>query len=317
MTGTGLTQRIVRPERVPVRTVWPYEGADFTPWLGANLEFLDDIGLGRLSLLGIEATLPGLNRSLDILAETIDGRRVAIENQYSVVDHDHLTRGLAYAVGHKASALVVVAEQHLPEFVAVADYLNGCQEALADETGIGVFLVELTVERVNESYIPRFAVRSRPNAWRAAVAAAEGGRFGSAEDFLAACDDRVRPAAERIVAQWQERRGAIRTNKTSISLAFRNSSKAASGVTWVFVLYTNGQLTLNRGYLVDGALVADVDALDAQIRADFPGGRWGQNSYYISMSAPPDAEAIDSFHGWLSGYVDQPPREAPESVGLS
>lgn len=50
-----------------------------------------------------------------ILAETADGRRVAIENQYTTVDHDHLTRGLAYAVGHDARALVVIAEEHRPE----------------------------------------------------------------------------------------------------------------------------------------------------------------------------------------------------------
>lgn len=79
--GSGQA-RIVRPERVPARGVWPSEAADFTPWLGGNLGFLDDLGLGQLSLLRVEAQLPGLGRSLDILAETADGRRVAIENQY-------------------------------------------------------------------------------------------------------------------------------------------------------------------------------------------------------------------------------------------
>jgi hypothetical protein len=82
------------------------------------------------SLRQIEAQLPGLGRSLDILAERADGHRVAIENQYSAVDHDHLTRGLTYAVGHDAQALVIVAEEHRPEFVAVADYLNRCQRKL-------------------------------------------------------------------------------------------------------------------------------------------------------------------------------------------
>lgn len=56
----------------------------------------------------------------------MDGRRVAIENKYQAVDNDHLTRGLAYAVGHKARALVVIAEEHRPE-LAAAEYLNRCQ----------------------------------------------------------------------------------------------------------------------------------------------------------------------------------------------
>jgi len=42
--------RIVRPERVPVRTVRPSEAADFTPWLGGNLDFLDNLGLGPFAL---------------------------------------------------------------------------------------------------------------------------------------------------------------------------------------------------------------------------------------------------------------------------
>ena len=75
--------RIVRPQRVPARVVWLSEAADFTPWLSENLDFLSDLGLGQLSLVQVEARLPGHGRSLDILAETSDGRRVAIENQYS------------------------------------------------------------------------------------------------------------------------------------------------------------------------------------------------------------------------------------------
>jgi len=70
-----------------------------------------------------------------LLAETGDGRLVAIENQYKTADHDHLTRGLAYAVASECAALVLIAEDHRDEFVSVADYLN--QLALAgDRTGI-------------------------------------------------------------------------------------------------------------------------------------------------------------------------------------
>jgi len=46
--GAGVS-RIVRPERVPVRTVCSSDAVDFTPWLGSNLDFLDELGLGQLS----------------------------------------------------------------------------------------------------------------------------------------------------------------------------------------------------------------------------------------------------------------------------
>jgi hypothetical protein len=291
-----------------VRAVWPLEPTHFTPWLGEHLEFLDDLGLGELSLVKIEAMLPGLGRSLDILAETTDGRRVAVENQYDRVDHDHLTRGLAYAVGHEARALIVIAEEHRPEFIAVADYLNRCQESLGDEHGIAVFLVALSAERVDDAYIPRFTVLSRPNAWRAAVAAAESGRFATTEDFLAACDETTRLPADRVLREWCEHPGSsVRFSKTGVSLDVRNPTKAGGGVTSVFVLSTNGQITLNRGYLVDGALIRDpfTADLDAQIHAVFPNSRWGKASYYVTVGGPPDPTSVRTFHIWLDAQIEE------------
>jgi hypothetical protein len=301
--------RIVRPQRVPARGVWLSEAADFTPWLSENLDFLGDLGLGQLSLVQVEARLPGLGRSLDILAETSDGRRVAIENQYSAVDHDHLTRGLAYAVGHEARALIVVAEEHRPEFVAVADYLNRGQEALGDEHGIAVFLVQLQVERIDNAYIPRFAVLSQPNAWRAAVAASESGRLAGADDFVTACDEGIRPLAGQILDDWEELPGSsMRFGKATVSLNLRNPFKGDSGSTSVLVLYTSGQLTLNRGYLIDGGMAPEEsrDDLDEQIRMLFPSSRWGEKSYYVTTPPPPDPAAVQAFAHSLQHQFTNP-----------
>jgi hypothetical protein len=298
--------RIVRPERVPVRTVWPSESANFTPWLGANLGFLDELGLGQLTLIHTEAQLPGIWRSLDVLAETADGRRVAIENQYSTVDHDHLTRGLAYAVGHEARALIVIAEEHRPEFVAVADYLNRCQEALGDAHGIAIFLVALSVERIDNAYVPRFTVLSRPNAWRAAVAASESRPFAGTEEFLHACEEPIRKPVQQIVQAWREHPGySIRFSKTGVSLDVRNPFKTSGAVTSVFVLYTNGQLTLNRGYLVEGKMAPDetVGRLDERVRQLFPAGRWGKGSYYVTIPPPLDPDAVQTFRQWLDDHL--------------
>lgn len=302
-------RRIVRPERVSARTVWPREAMDFTPWLGDNLEFLDELGLGQLVLVEVEAQLPGLGRSLDILAETADGRRVAIENQYSAVDHDHMTRGLAYAVGHDARALVVIAEEHRPEFVAVADYLNRCQEAAGDEHGIAVFLVSLSVEQIRDVYVPRFTVLSQPNAWRAAVAASESGRLAGAEDFIAACDESIRAAVGQILQDWQELEGSsMRFGKASVSLNLRNPFKASGGSTSVFVLYTNGQLTLNRGYLIDGGMAPEpvLAVLDDQIRMLYPSARWGEKGYYITIQPPPEPTPVRDFAHALQQQLSSP-----------
>jgi hypothetical protein len=293
--------RIIRPERVSARVVWPNEAMDFTPWLAGHLDFLDDLGMGRLDVLGVEVQLPSLGRSLDILAQTADGHRVAIENQYHGLDHDHLTRGLAYAVGHEARALVVIAEEHRPEFVAVADYLNRCQEELGEE-GIAVFLVEMAVERVDDAVVPRFSAVSRPNAWRAAVAVAGSGRLAGDEEFVAACEQTLQPPAGQILRHWRTLTGAsVRYGKESVSLNLFNPRKSGDRTTSVFVLYTTGQLTVNRGYLIDSGLVPQVplELLDEQLHQHFPAARWGEKSYYLAAPPPPDPDAIAALGAWV------------------
>ena len=84
--------------KVDIREVWPGEARDFTPWMADNLDVIgDQLGIAELTLDSIEVPIPG-GRALDVLAIDSDGERWAIENQYGVGDHDHLTRGLAYAV---------------------------------------------------------------------------------------------------------------------------------------------------------------------------------------------------------------------------
>jgi len=105
-------------------------------------------------------------RSLDILASLPDGTRVAIENQYGEGDHDHLTRGLAYAVNLDCPILIVVAENHKPEFRAVADYLNRIAEN--DDDAIAVFLVRFgLLEAADGSRFPQIEIQAEPNEFRA------------------------------------------------------------------------------------------------------------------------------------------------------
>ena len=171
----------IKPEELHIRDAWKREDKDFTPWLSTNLDFLNELGLGELSLIKTEVSVPGISRRLDILAETSDGKRIAIENQFNSLDHDHMTRGLAYAVGLNTKALVIIAEDHRPEFRAVAEYLNNSAEVL-NEDGVHIFLVSVKVERVGDFVIPRFEIVEEPNSWKMEISDSDIGRELSDSD---------------------------------------------------------------------------------------------------------------------------------------
>lgn len=170
-----MTAKIEFLESVDIRTVWSKEDKNFTPWIAdpsVMEKLFDQCGIeydGELKIK-TEQTLPGYKRKLDVLVESTSGDCFAIENQFNEADHDHLTRALAYAVGLEAKALIVIAESHRPEFVAVADYLNAAALAY-QEKGIPVFLVAIEVFAATSggSYYPRFEIVARPDEWKAAV----------------------------------------------------------------------------------------------------------------------------------------------------
>ncbi len=291
--------RIVRPQPVAVRTVWPGEATHFTPWLSKNLDWLESLGLGPLELIGTEVALPTVGRALDILARTQDGRLVAIENQYLKVDHDHLTRGMAYAVGHQAQALIIIAEDHSAEFVAIADYLNKAYEGLGGDDGIAVFLVRLTVQQIGEAYVPQFVTVSRPNTWLVAVQAQAAGSTASIESFLDSCSSTFRDRAEQIVSAWNARSGGsihVNPKSSSISLDFPYRPGRPAGS--VYVLYSNGLLVVNRGYYIELGSLDDrhVEALDAALALHFP--ELSQKPYYPSI-ADADPVSVAAFADWL------------------
>ena len=96
--------------RVVLRTVWPDEAQDFTPWLAKNLHRLGEKIGEELTIERTEAP-SWERRRLDILAKTGDGAKVAIENQYGESDDDHFTRLIEYAANHDAREIVWVAEK--------------------------------------------------------------------------------------------------------------------------------------------------------------------------------------------------------------
>jgi len=284
--------RIARPEVANVRAVWPDEAADFTPWLAANLEWLEDLGLGPLSLVETEVTLPDTWRSLDLLVETADGRRIAIENQYGEADHDHLTRGLAYAVGLDAKALVVIAEGHRQEFRAVADYLNRAHEHMEAGDGIAVLLVELTVEQIGDTYIPRFTTCSEPNEWRARSLGVADAPTTTVEKFLAATVAEAVDAHRDLIDAWaaSPRCSVVPQTKT-ISLRLARVGQSARPRA-LFTLEPDGRVYINAGLLHELHSYADEDELSQVIRGRVPGATETGQGVWWRVTGASQAELL-------------------------
>jgi hypothetical protein len=159
------TIEIVGTRAVAVAGVSPDEEDDFTPWLAGHLEHLNHLGMGQLTCKGVEFRVQG--KSLDILAELDDGRVVAIENQYGKANDNHLKRGLEYALGTNAVALILIAQQFTHSFIS--ESLPRLRNVLRADS-ISVFLVTLTVEVLEGKdvlyRIPRFdVIEPRPIDW--------------------------------------------------------------------------------------------------------------------------------------------------------
>jgi hypothetical protein len=153
---------------VDLKSVWPTEPRDFTPWLARpeNLSQLSDaIGLGidGLEFEKLEENVGDF--FADIIArDTLggEGGRVLIENQFGRTDHDHLGKILTYASGlQDVRTIIWIAETFREEHRAALDWLNR-----QTKTGIAFFAIEIELWRIGESLpAPRFSVVVRPNDW--------------------------------------------------------------------------------------------------------------------------------------------------------
>jgi len=150
-------------QHVGVRSMWPDEAYDFTPWLAAHLELLGaELGL---ALEAVRQEAPVGPYFLDILASTPgeDGDvLVAIENQLEWTDLHHLGQLLAYATGRDARVAVWVA----PEFRRqLAEALHRLNEWTRD--GIDFYGVRVEVVRKDGSQElePRFRKVVWPGGW--------------------------------------------------------------------------------------------------------------------------------------------------------
>lgn len=308
---------VVRATRVGIKEAWPGEASHFTPWLAEHLDWLaEDLDLGSLSLEATEVSVPG-GRSLDILAVDASGRAVAIENQYGVVDHDHLTRGLAYAVGLQAdrpvAALIVIAEAHRDEFVAVADYLNDCAVARTDGQGIRVFLVSVELDRVGAGPSSvRFTARAQPNDWPGEVRSQPPEPLAGDDAFVDELDAPSAACARRIIEAWRSR-DDTQVGFTSRALALYGRNPRARNQrchVGSLDLGRGGQLWLNPGRLRDSGAFSDAELEEfARLSSEHlppTTTRGGKGHYFVYRLADLDPDSTMALLDWVLEVLARP-----------
>lgn len=145
-----------------LRTVWPHEALDFTPWLSQddNIALLSDaVGLD-ITVDETESSVGDF--SVDIFAsETGTGRKIIIENQLEDTNHDHLGKLITYASGKSADMIIWIVKRAREEHKAAIEWLNN-----HTDEGIGFFLCEIKLYRIGTSDpAVKFVVIERPNDW--------------------------------------------------------------------------------------------------------------------------------------------------------
>lgn len=220
---------------------WQAEAAAFTPLLAEQIGQLGAaIGLNFASIGESEVPTAG-GRRIDIVAEGEDGSEFVIENQYGRTNHDHMTRGLAYAVARRARGLVIVAEEHRDEFRAVAAYLNELAE-LDPERGISVWLVEAKAVRIGDSpWAPLFTAVVEPNSFTATVEQIKQTEAVTYPEFLAQFNsDESRHVVQELVARWE--RSGYRHRLGPGHVVLMAPGPSANGLRTVVAIYSDGRV---------------------------------------------------------------------------
>lgn len=145
-----------------LRTIWPHEALDFTPWLAQD----DNIAL-LADAVGLDITVDETESSVgdfnvDIFAsETGTERRIIIENQLEDTNHDHLGKLITYASGKSEDVIIWVVKHAREEHKAAIEWLNN-----HTDNKIGFFLCEIKLYRIeNSDPAVKFEVIEKPNDW--------------------------------------------------------------------------------------------------------------------------------------------------------
>ncbi len=168
-------------KEVNLRTVWPHEADDFTPWLSENLDRLSEVIGIPLELEGTEVSVPPF--SADIVARNPgDNSLVVIENQLEPADHTHLGQILTYLAGLQAQAVVWTARDFSDAHLAAVRWLN---DHTSDD--VSFFAIRVKVLRIgDDASSPRslvFDVLEKPSEWERRIRTVESSRLTSLREF--------------------------------------------------------------------------------------------------------------------------------------
>jgi len=149
-------------KKIDLRKVWVNEPRQFSKWLSKeeNLNLLgEEIGID-ISFIKAEANVGRYN--VDILAEEENsGRKIIIENQLEITNHDHLGKIITYASGYDAEIIIWIVKDVRDEHKQAIDWLNEHTDSKAN-----FFIVKIELWQIGDSPIaPKFQIISKPNDW--------------------------------------------------------------------------------------------------------------------------------------------------------
>ncbi len=135
-------------ERVALRTVWPHEANDFTPWLAGNIDLLNENLPFDIDPDSIEREAAAGGFSVDIVGDSSTDRgepgKVVIENQLEGTDHDHLGKLLTYLAAYQADKVIWIAGKARPEHAKAIQWLN-------DNANIDAYLFQVEAIKIDNS----------------------------------------------------------------------------------------------------------------------------------------------------------------------
>jgi hypothetical protein len=163
-TAQAAAVQLAELEEVDPRTIFQRDGAGFADWLAVNLDQLaKELGVSGLREVGRDVGVGSF--TVDVLAQTDRGRRVAITTQLEPSDHPHLGQMITFAAGLDVSAIIWITTRIGEEHRAVLDWLNQ-----HGDDDVRFFGVEVRLMRIGSSApAVTFHVEARPNDWQKVV----------------------------------------------------------------------------------------------------------------------------------------------------
>ena len=262
-------------DSVDVRTIWPNEARDFTPWLAGHLDLLGDALGMALELVQREAAVGKF--SLDILAQKITGEKVVIENQLAWTDHSHLCQILTYAAGHDARTVVWVTPGFQDEHRAAIDWLN---RWTPEE--IAFYGVEVSAIRIGESLpAPVFRPVAFPNDWSKTAAASSPEKQKKLQLYV--------PVIEELLKQGFADKHEGRYFPSGFAYTSYAVHLAEDRLrVFIWINAGSGHFT-NR---IFDALHEDKESIEAEIKAEWFWKKCGNNAYaWLGMAT--DGSSLD------------------------